>query len=55
MKLKKSEMVRFRCEPMLKMEVRQVALLKQLDDSDIIRIALRDYIDKFRNPNGAKN
>jgi hypothetical protein len=55
MKTKKSEMVRFRCEPNLKVEVNRVAVLKQLDAADIIRIALRDYLAQFRQTNGAQN
>jgi hypothetical protein len=45
---KKTAVLRVRCEPSLKQEVRQVAILKHLDDSDIIRIATQDYIQRFK-------
>lgn len=45
----KSEIIRARCGRDLKEDVERVAFLKQLDPADIIRIAVRDYIQRFRN------
>jgi hypothetical protein len=44
----KTEMLRVRCEPRFKQEIRQIAILKQLDDSDIVRIAVNDYIQRVK-------
>lgn len=42
-------MIRVRCAPDLKRKVYQIAQFKELDSSDIIRIALNDYIQKFKH------
>lgn len=45
----KTEVLRARCDSRLKEDVERVAYLKQLDSADIIRIAVSDYIRRFRN------
>lgn len=45
----KTEVLRVRVEPRFKQDVRQIAILKELDDSDIVRIAVKDYIQRVRN------
>jgi hypothetical protein len=53
-KLEKDAILRARCDSRLKQNVGRVALLQQLDESDIIRIACAAYVQKFvpANPFG---
>jgi hypothetical protein len=44
MKPAKTEMLKARCEPKLKEDVEQIALLKSLDPADIIRLACVNYV-----------
>lgn len=45
----KTDVIRARCEPDLKQDIERIALFKRLDAADITRIALRDYIQRFKN------
>jgi antitoxin component of RelBE/YafQ-DinJ toxin-antitoxin module len=47
---KKTELLRSRCEPTLKREVVQVAMFQGLDESDIVRIACMQFVQKFKQP-----
>lgn len=50
MKLRvKTTVIRARCEPDLKLDVERIATFKRLDAADIIRIAIHDYIQRFKN------
>lgn len=49
----KTAVLRIRCEPSWKKEVAQIAYFKDLDTADIVRIALNDYMEKFKS-NGKK-
>jgi hypothetical protein len=53
MKLKKSQIIRARCNPSLKDDIERIAFIKQLDAADVIRMALFDYVQKFRNSDHA--
>jgi antitoxin component of RelBE/YafQ-DinJ toxin-antitoxin module len=49
----KTEMIRARCDQRLMMEIQQVALLKQLDMADIVRMACANFIQQIKNHNAA--
>lgn len=46
----KTALIRARCNPALKSDIAQVAMLKQLDEADIIRIACSVFVQQFKNP-----
>jgi hypothetical protein len=47
MKPKKSAVIRARCDEGMKRSVEELAVLKELDPADIIRMAVRSYIRHF--------
>ena len=47
---KKDEMLRARCGKDLKDDVDLIARLKGVDSSDIVRIACRELVQKFKTP-----
>jgi len=51
----KSVTIRARVEPAFKREVAMLAKFKHLEESDIVRIAVAQLIEKFRNASGAMN
>jgi hypothetical protein len=53
MKIRKTQVIRARCDASLKGDVDRIAFIKQLDPADIIRIAVRDYVQKFRSADAA--
>lgn len=50
----KSATIRARCAPQLKDDLATVAKLKELDEADIVRIALACYIAPFKNAAAAR-
>ncbi len=49
-KAAKKEMIRARCDESLKNDITRVAMLKQLDEADIIRIACFNFVQQYKNP-----
>lgn len=47
----KPKLLRARCSEELKRDVAQVAKLKELDESDIVRIAVALFVRQVKNPN----
>lgn len=47
-RLSKDAILRARCDARLKENVNRVAYLQQLDESDIVRIAVAAYVQKFQ-------
>ena len=45
----KTAVLRARCDSRLKSDVWQVALLQRLDESDIVRIAVANYVQKIQS------
>lgn len=48
----KEEIIRARCDSSLKQSIYNVAMLQQLDPSDIIRMACAAYVNRFCQPHG---
>lgn len=47
----KKELIKARCDAGLKRQLEHVAILQQMDVSDIIRIACAAYVLKYQQPN----
>jgi hypothetical protein len=47
-KMAKDAILRARCDARLKEDVSRVAYLQRLDESDIVRIAVANYVQKFQ-------
>jgi hypothetical protein len=50
----KTDVLRVRCEPDWKKELAVIASFKGLDTADIVRIALSEYVHRFKNPDAQR-